>query len=1118
MKVSSLFVILSLAFISILGFSGCDDGSESNQPHLFRSLPVEHTGVSFVNELEDTPEFNLVNYLNFYNGAGVAVGDVNNDGLLDLYFTSNVGANRLYLNKGEMRFEDVTERAGVGGTGNWTTGVNMVDINADGYLDLYVSAVGGYLDRNGRNQLFINNGDGTFSEQAKAYGLDFYGYGQHAAFFDYDLDGDLDMYLLRHSTHAEGTYGNTMLRAMRHDRAGDRLLRNDGGTFTDVSEQAGIYGAATGYGLSVSVRDYDFDGCPDIFVANDFHENDFLYYNNCDGTFTESIYESMNHVTYSSMGSDAGDLDNDGLLDIVVLDMLPDREDIRKTANPAEPFDIYDFKRDLGYHHQYPRNMVHLNQGNRRFSEIGYLLGVHATDWSWGPLIVDLDNDGLRDIFIANGVWRRFNDLDYSRYIGRPDVQASFDKGFNKENLKKALEQSSHVPIPNYAFKNEGGLSFTNVTAAWGLAEPGFSNGAVYADLDNDGDLDLIVNNLNQPASIYENLADTLTDNHYLMVKLEGAGANPQGIGAKVLLKVGDKLLIDEQMTARGWMSSVDPRLHFGLGQADTVDSLYVIWPDRRFQVLTDVRADSTIVLNQNDASGSYHYTPLYRTEALFEDVTHTMELGYRHKETQYYDYNREPLMPHMVSREGPALAVGDVNGDGLDDFFVGGAKWQPARLYIQQANGRFEETNKALWSADSLYEDVDAVFFDANGDGSLDLYVVSGGNEWWGKQEALRDRLYLNDGRGTFQRSEDALPELYENGSRVVPADFDSDGDVDLFVGSRVVARNYGASPQSYLLENDGKGHFSDVTLDRAEELSEIGMVTDAVWTDVDRDGHVDLVVVGEWMPLTVFRQQDGRFVNYTEEAGFGHTHGWWNSVTAADLNGDGYDDLIAGNLGLNSVLKTSPEQPIQLFMKDFDGDGNVEQILTYYNHGTRYPFFSVDQLVGAVETLQQRYVSYKEFGDSQIEDLFGRDAVREATVHNAYTFASCYALNNGDGTFTLHSLPLLAQFSTVNAIVTDDFDRDGIPDLLLAGNKFDVQPLIERHDASWGAYLRGRGDGTFEALTPYQSGLYVEGAVRNLEYLRRADGTRVLLAARNNAPLQIVMPTRQGPSFADL
>jgi hypothetical protein len=1094
--------LLPCAVLTVaLALSACEPRS---QP-LFELLPASRTGVTFANRLPEDTAFNILNYLYYYNGGGVAVGDINNDGLPDLYFTSNLGSNRLYLNKGDYRFEDITDRAGVADSVGWKSGVTMADVNGDGYIDIYVSSVS-YLGVHGRNVLYINNRDGTFTDKTKEYGLDFEGYSTQALFFDYDGDGDLDMYLLNHSVHTEHGSGSAASRTERHPRAGDRLYRNDGGHFVDVSAAAGIYGGVFGYGLGVVASDLDGDGCMDLYVANDFQEDDFLYHNNCNGTFTEVGASAMPHTGRSSMGVDAADFNNDGRPDVISADMLPERQDVLKTSATVESYALSNLKLQAGYHPQLAHNALQLNRGAGRFSDIAFLAGVAATDWSWAPLLADLDNDGRKDLFITSGIYRRPNDLDYLPFVGQPVVQASLQKGITRENLT-LVQRMPHVAVPNHAFRNNGDLTFTDVTTAWGLSKPGYSNGAAYADLNNSGALDLVVNTINDAAAIYRNRSREVNGGHYLRVLLRGSGANTQGIGAKVLVTQGGSTQVLEQMPTRGFQSSVDPRLHFGLGSATHVDSVTVVWPDGRSQVLKNVTADQTLTLSQSDAKATSSARPPPQPDrAIFADVTQQVGIDFHHRENAPLDFNRQPLLPHVLSTEGPAIAVGDVNGDGLDDLYVGGAKWQAGELFLQQRDGTFRRSEQPAFKSDSLFEDVDATFFDANGDGKPDLYVVSGGNEFSGMDDALQDRLYINDGHGNFLRAVDALPRVAESGSCVVVGDFNGDGHPDLFVGRRAVAGAYGLSPRSYLLQNDGKGRFRDVTGELAPMLAKAGMVTSAAWVDYDRDGRLDLIVTGEWMPVRAFHQESGRFVDRTKEAGLAGTNGWWNTVAVIDANGDGRPDLVLGNLGLNSYLTASSKEPARLHVGDFAHNRSSQPILTVYKSGASYPVAGRDELLGALPDLRNKYPTYADFGGHSIDDILPAAARAGATTLEAYDFATSIALNNGDGSFTLRPLPMEAQFSPVMAVVADDFDEDGHTDLLLAGNEFGVPPVLGRYDASYGLMLRGTGDGHFEPLDLSKSGLVLEGQVRHIRVVRRATGGSLLVVARNDDKVQVL------------
>lgn len=1125
----------------------CSCGPKDSASPLFKKLSPRETNLTFANLLEEEPLFNSVNYLYFYDGGGVAVGDINNDGLADIYLTANLQPNKLYLNKGTLEFEDLTMQAGVAGErGGWTTGVTMADVNADGWLDIYVCR-SNYLDKKGANQLFINNKDLTFTERAAEFGLAVTALSRQAAFFDYDRDGDLDMFLLTHSVHAKKTYSFAQkLRPLHDDEAGDKLFRNESGRFVEVTNASGIFSSALGYGLGVAVGDLNHDGYADIYVANDFHEDDYLYYNNGDGTFTEALQKSMQHTSSAAMGTDMADFNNDGLLDVVVLDMLPEREDIRNAAVAADLFDIYDTKLSFGYYHQLRRNTLQLNRGSNSsyplFSEIGQLAGVHATDWSWSPLFVDLDNDGNKDLFITNGIFRRPNDLDYLNYLKSAEAQALIGRNdpaapplpIAKEKLDEVVRHMPSVPLSKYVFENCGDLTFRNRAQEWGLGDLGFSSGAAYADLDNDGDVDLIVNNVNASASIYQNLlAQTKPDSlrpNYLSVKLSGHAQNAFGLGAKVLLHHRDGLSYQEQMPTRGFQSSVEPVLHFGLGKISRLDSLEVIWATGEYQVVKAVAANQTLSLRQSEAFLPSHVIPkesfsaldkpsllgwfssaqkdsfrMTNEETLFRDVTREFALSYKHEENTFVEYNREPFIPHYLSTEGPACAIADVNNDGLDDVYLGGGKHQAGQIFLQRKQGGFEAVLDSAFIKDRLSEDVDAAFFDANGDARLDLYVVSGGNEFFGDAEALRDRLYLSTGNGRFRKAEGMLPEVYANGACVKPNDVDRDGDIDLFVGSRSVPWQYGITPQSYLLVNDGRGRFVDEAATRAPSLAQVGMVTEAVWVDLNKDDSEELVVVGEWMPITIFENENGKLNEATQKYGLHSTHGWWNTIAAADFNSDGFIDLVAGNLGLNSMLKASREEPVQMFIYDFSGDQRPDQILTYMHDKKVYPFASTEQMLGNIPPLQKRFKKIADYAGKTVQEIFPPEQLQAATLRTATEFASVVLINNGNNSFRVAPLPIEAQFAPIHAILCEDFNRDGKQDLLVGGNFYGAPPERGRYDASFGSVLLGNGAGEFHAMPLQASGFMVQGEVRALRSLQTANRERLVLAARNNASVNL-------------
>lgn len=1078
-------------------------------------MDASFTGVDFQNQIVEDTTFNFLNYLYYYNGGGVAVGDINNDGLDDLFFTSNQNENKLYLNKGEFRFEDITASAGmVHVDSSWSTGAAMADVNGDGWMDIYVSNVN-YLSRKGKNQLYINNGDGTFTEKGEEYGLDFEGYSVQAAFFDYDKDGDLDMFLLNHSVHSVYSYQPIDSRRETDLKSGDRLFRNDGNRFTDVSQEAGIYSSALGFGLGVNISDINLDGWPDIYVGNDFHEDDYLYINNGDGTFRDELREAVRHTSQFTMSVDIADINNDGKPDIATTDMLPGEEQILKMSGGGDTYQVEAIKRRFGYYPQYSRNVLQLNVGTTEenipvFSDIGYLAGVEATDWSWTGLLTDLDNDGYRDFYVANGIYRRPNDLDYIKYISTQEVQESLQNGIDPENLK-LIQKMPQLKIPNAVFRNSGDLSFTDESQSWGLDDPSYSNGAVYSDLDNDGDLDLIVNNVNQPAFLYRN--NTILDGesaNYLQLKLKGEGKNTSGIGAKVWVYAGDNTWLLEQSPVRGFQSSVSHRLHFGLGEVRHIDSLKIVWNDNRYQSLTNVEVNQILELAQSEASGEYQYPAAKGNgPTVFTEITKEAGVNFTHKENSFVDFDYEPLIPHYLSTQGPPLAVADVNGDGLEDFFVGGGPGQSGKIWIQDRFGSFTESRQPALERDKIAEDTDAVFFNANGDEHPDLMVATGGGQAIGEMEELLDRLYINDGKGNFTRYT-RMPLSFSNTGAISPGDFDGDGDMDLFIGGRSIPTVYGLTPRSFLLENAGEQGFKDVTDEVAPQLRRVGMVTGAVWLDHDNDGDEDLILAGEWMPITVFENQSSqgsiKMIHATRKAGLEFTNGWWNSLEVADLNGDGLDDLVAGNLGLNSYLKASKEKPLELHLNDFNDDNRLDPVITLYKGQKSYPLPTRDELFEQFNELKKKYTSYKDFGAQTLSDIFTRDQLDSVFVKKAYTFETSYFLNQGDGTFERRALPKEAQFSPVFALLAGDFNRDQVTDLYCAGNFYGVRPSLGRYDASYGALLLGNKNNIFKTAELDRIGIKLKGEVRDMQLIQLADGNKAVLISRNNADLLIL------------
>ncbi len=1088
-------------------FASCQN--QADKGAVFQRLDGATTGINFRNQLEYNEQLNTYTYRNFYNGAGVAVGDINNDGLQDLYFAGNLVDNQLYLNKGDFTFEDITIRAGVASANVWSTGVSMADVNGDGWLDIYVCKSGPLDGDNRNNELFINNGDLTFTEQAEAYGVADLGLSNHAAFLDYDKDGDLDFYLLNNSTRSVGIYDLRKGQRETPDPAGgNKLYRNDGGRFTDVTAEAGIYSSAIGYGLGVTVADVNVDGWPDIFVSNDFFERDYLYINAQDGTFRESLEDYITETSMGSMGADIADLNGDGYPEIYVTEMLPESMERVKTKTLFEDWDKYQANVKNGYHHQFTRNSLQLNQGqipgdesNTFFSEVSRLKGLHATDWSWGALIFDFDNDGNKDLFVANGIFKDLTDQDYINFYASNSLL--FDENRKDSTVITSLiDVIPSVPLPNYLFRNKGGFDFDNVAMEAGLAEPSFSNGAVYSDLDNDGDLDLVVNNINDDAFIYKNTTAEQSDNHYLMLDLKGNDDNPFAFGTRVKVFTGGTELVEEHNPVKGYMSSMDYRMHFGLGKNTVADSIYMTWPDGSFTRLTAVVADQLLEVSQTESLPA-SANSLPQAEPVFEAAP--SPLNYKHQENEFSDFDRDRLIFQMSSNEGPALAKGDVNGDGLEDFYLGGAKGFAGQLFIQAGEGAFQALRVTSFEQDKVSEDVDASFADLDGDGDLDLLVASGGNEFGLADPNLRDRVYLNSGSGEFTRLPFAQFPISSQSSGFIRAfDYDGDGDQDILTGTRLIPFSYGVPGDAYLFENQGNATFKNVTTTKAPGFKGLGLMTDALVTDLDGDNDQDLIFVGEWMPVRVFLNEEGNFKDQLSDSGLKDSNGLWKTIEPGDFNGDGLTDFVVGNMGLNTRLAASADKPLTLHINDFDRNGSIEQITCMYDGDKAVPIIMLKDLVKQLPGLRKKYIKYDSYKDKTMSDIFSTEALENMLTLEVKELASCLFINQGDGSFSKVLLPEQAQISQTYAIHATDTDKDGITDLILGGNQTRMKPELGINNASYGLTLRGLGDGSFKPLKAIESGIFVKGEVRQVESINTG-GESLLIFVRNNDELKV-------------